>query len=285
MLDTHQKLLIEKQVDLRLSFTVSITEQGLLNSCIACALSTAVDFIYQKKSRVFNDSKQHQSSTLFIYYHMRLIENKLPDNIPLTVDESVKALIENGVCSEQLWPYPETINPDQFKEVLRKKCYPTLQRLLARKLQDNTATLDTLLATLPPPKAAEQAKIHSHFTADKLSIDNGLNELKHCLVDGLPFIFGFEQHPTFFFIPKNGKLVIPPTSDERLGGHVVICLGFNDDEQHFICQNSYGNHYGDNGYFYVPYEFITGSFYRFDGTEVANTFGFWSIDLLTAQHE
>jgi len=49
-----------------------------------------------------------------------------------------------------------------------------------------------------------------------------------------------------------------PESDEKvMGGHAVLCIGYDDDEQMFIVRNSWGESWGLGGYFKMPYAFLT----------------------------
>jgi C1A family cysteine protease len=38
-----------------------------------------------------------------------------------------------------------------------------------------------------------------------------------------------------------------------LGGHAVPIIGYNDNMQAFLCENSWGTSWGNNGFFYIPY--------------------------------
>ena len=49
---------------------------------------------------------------------------------------------------------------------------------------------------------------------------------------------------------------IPNQGEELLGGHAVALVGFDDNRSVFIVRNSWGEEWGDKGYFYMPYEFI-----------------------------
>lgn len=42
-----------------------------------------------------------------------------------------------------------------------------------------------------------------------------------------------------------------------IGGHAVLAVGYDNSTQHFIIRNSWGADWGDKGYFYMPYEYIT----------------------------
>ena len=48
----------------------------------------------------------------------------------------------------------------------------------------------------------------------------------------------------------------PSQGDKLIGGHAVVLVGFKENEKVFVVRNSWGKGWGDNGYFYMPYDFI-----------------------------
>ena len=40
---------------------------------------------------------------------------------------------------------------------------------------------------------------------------------------------------------------------KRLGGHAVLLVGYNDEEEYFIVKNSWGTDWGENGFFRIDY--------------------------------
>jgi C1A family cysteine protease len=41
-----------------------------------------------------------------------------------------------------------------------------------------------------------------------------------------------------------------------LGGHCVLLVGYDDTTQQFTCMNSWGPHWGLDGFFKIPYNYI-----------------------------
>src|ERR1017187_6021224 len=49
---------------------------------------------------------------------------------------------------------------------------------------------------------------------------------------------------------------IPEPGEEQQGGHEVLCLGYDQTKQLALIQNSWGNGWGQRGYFWMPFEVI-----------------------------
>jgi C1A family cysteine protease len=49
---------------------------------------------------------------------------------------------------------------------------------------------------------------------------------------------------------------MPQTSEQVLGGHAVLAVGYDDQSQRFIVRNSWGNNWGMAGYFTIPYAYL-----------------------------
>lgn len=81
-----------------------------------------------------------------------------------------------------------------------------------------------------------------------------LNQFKQCLIGGYPFIFDITVYESLENdeVTQTGIVPMPDPSDQCLGGHAIMCVGFNDDKKWFIIRNSLG----DKGYFYLPYEYV-----------------------------
>ena len=52
-------------------------------------------------------------------------------------------------------------------------------------------------------------------------------------------------------------MVMPQANDQQLGGHAVTAVGYDDFKECFIVRNSWGEGWGDKGYFYMPYQYIS----------------------------
>ena len=76
------------------------------------------------------------------------------------------------------------------------------------------------------------------------------NMVKNAIVEYGPVISGIAIYEDFYDY-ENG--IYERNSNNYLGGHIVAIVGFNDAEQYWICKNSWGDDWGENGYFRIRY--------------------------------
>jgi C1A family cysteine protease len=206
-----------KLVDLR-STCPAIYNQDKLGSCTANAIAAAYEYDEIKQ----NEKNVFIPSRLFIYYNERKIEKTIDTDSGAEIRDGIKSISIDGVCSEDLWTYDIT----KFTECPTQNCY-------------------------------DEAKNHKSIEYKK--VVQSLEQLKQCLVEGFPFIFGFNVYSSFETqtVAETGNMPMPKEGEELLGGHAVCAVGFDDNKQVFIIRNSWGDNWGDKGYFYMPYAFIT----------------------------
>lgn len=205
-----------KQVDLR-SKCPSIYDQGHLGSCTA----NAIGFCYHFDELAQNEKSPFQPSRLFIYYNERDIEGHIDEDSGAEIHDGVSSICKVGVCSEDDWPY----DINRFTEKPHKSCYESARE---------------------------------HHSIQYRAVSQSIDQLKAALIDGFPVVFGFLVYESFESpeVAQTGIMPIPKEGEQLLGGHAVALVGFDDDKQWFIVRNSWGEGWGDKGYFYMPYSFI-----------------------------
>jgi len=210
--------------DLRGEEHFHVYDQGQLGSCTANALAAAFHF-----DQVRQGLKSFRPSRLFIYYNEREMEGKVEEDSGATLRDGIKCLAEQGVCLERKWPY----NVEAFATKPKRSCY--------RRALKNTAK--------------QYARV-----------PQTLDEMKGCINAGFPFVFGFVVLPSFQTqeVAKTGEMVMPQGDEAAQGGHAVMCVGYDDERQVFIVRNSWGKQWGDQGYFYMPYDYMTHPDLTFD---------------------
>ena len=90
------------------------------------------------------------------------------------------------------------------------------------------------------------------------SVTQNLADMQGCLASGYPFVFGFTVYESFesAAVARTGKVPMPKSSEQVVGGHAVLAVGYNNDQSVFIVRNSWGDGWGAKGYFYMPYAYL-----------------------------
>ena len=160
-------------------------------------------------------------SRLFIYYYERLFIGTVNYDSGAYIRDGIKACYTYGAPTENLWPY----NISKFRNAPSKE-----------------ALLD-----------AAKRKVTSYQRA----ID--FDAVVDAITSGYPVTVGFSVYSSFETnsVAKTGIMPYPNTSKEKLlGGHAVLLVGYNKNNNTFIARNSWGTSWGDKGYFYMPFQVI-----------------------------
>jgi C1A family cysteine protease len=194
-----------------------VYDQGQLGSCTANAIAGAIQFEQMKQQL----AQIFTPSRLFIYYNERVIEHTVASDSGAQIRDGIKCIAKQGDCPETEWPY----NITKFKTKPPKNCY-------ADALQYKAVSYQRLTPVLP--------------------------QLKGCLASGFPFVFGFTVYESFESaqVAKTGHASLPKSGEASIGGHAVMCVGYDDVKQWFIVRNSWGPKWGMKGYFTLPYPYL-----------------------------
>ena len=200
----------------------AIWDQGEIGSCTANAIGAALEF-----DRLKQKLRPIMPSRLFIYYNERLIENTVNEDSGAMIRDGIKSVAKQGVCSEKLWPYdpkPFPPNPHLTKE--------------------------------PTAACYQQALKHTAVRYERVS--RNLSQMKGCLAAGFPFVIGFTVYESFESdeVAKTGKAPMPSPRESVIGGHAVLTVGYDDQENRFRMRNSWGTSWGMKGYFTMPYSYL-----------------------------
>ena len=194
-----------------------IYDQGQLGSCTGNAIAGAVDYDNHKITGDFLTP-----SRLWVYYQERVIEGTVSQDSGGQIRDGMKAVAQLGVCPETDWPY-----------------------------------VITTFAQTPPQKDYTDAFKDRALTYEAVTQD--LFALKSVLATSLPIVFGFTVYESFESpaVAASGVVPMPAPSEKVVGGHAVVLVGYNDAEDRFRVRNSWGTGWGQNGYFEMPYLYVT----------------------------
>ena len=212
------------------------SDQETLGSCSSNAILDLVRYV-----RDTEGMKPEALSRIFLYFNARNLERHVDSDAGANISTGLRALQTYGVCSEAVCPYDIT----QFKTKPSQVAYNEALR---------TIDLDTF------------SVIH---------IQQSLDVMKYTLsVLKKPFVFSMKLFASF-----NSNVVkstgIVPTPKKRATGscysrpkglHAVLAVGYDDEKKMFTIRNSWGDGWGDHGYFYLPYDYmvdpnLTGDFW------------------------
>jgi len=187
-----------------------------LGSCTANAIAGAVQFDLMKQQLPV-----FAPSRLFIYFNERVMEHSVASDAGARIRDGIKAVSKQGVCSETVWPY----------DVAR----------FAEK----------------PPVAAYQEALGQR-ALQYHTVLRRITQMKGCLAAGFPFVFGFTVYTAFESkaVERTGVVDLPHGGEKLLGGHAVLAVGYDDATQRFIVRNSWGEKWGQSGYFTMPYAYL-----------------------------
>lgn len=207
-------------VDLRSQLS-PIDEQFSLGSCVGNALASIYEYFY-----FYSTGQRKSFSRLFIYYNARMLEDEISQRNATENDSgadlqfALVSLIKYGCCEEQYWPFEEH------------------------------------LINLPPNHHA-YSNSQNYRLNEFRRLSNDIRQLRECLAEGYPFVMAIKIFPSFAF-NHHGHIPMPKKHEKSSQyRHAVVCVGYIHSERVFIIRNSHGIHWGDHGYGYLPYDYIT----------------------------
>ena len=160
-------------------------------------------------------------SVLFLYFNTRMLDGNTSQDNGSTLSQAVNAVNKYGICSNERWPY-----------------------------------LTNMWATQPNVQCYVEGL--KHQTIGYSHVEQTGDQMKACLASGYPFVIGIYIYQSFENpdVERTGNVPMPGAGEAMLGGHAIVCVGYDDSRGIWICRNSWGTGWGDAGYFYLPYGYL-----------------------------
>jgi C1A family cysteine protease len=232
MLPARQVGKLPAAADLR-PWCSQIHHQGALGSCTAHAGAALVEYFAQ---RAFG--KHMQVSRLFLYKAARNLMHQTGDTGAF-IRNTMGALVLFGIPPEEYWPY----EIEDFEKEPPAFCYAFAQ---------NYQTISYY--RFDPPGSNKQQV---------------LDGVKNALNSGLPSMFGFTVYNSISQSGSEGHIPYPTAGEKIMGGHAMVAVGYDDHRKirnrnagaektvgAFLIRNSWGTTWGDQGYGWLPYDYL-----------------------------
>ncbi len=195
--------------------------QGSLGSCGPNTAAEAIQF-----DQGLESLPVRTPSRLGIYWCARYLQGTVSEDSGVDNRSLMKALASYGFADESLWPY------------------------VVPRFRDKPGDLYF--------QAAASNRIRNYA-----SVPQNLDQMRGCLAAGRPFIFGFDCYPQIESdeAAVTGMIRDPGFGETPIGGHDMLCVGYNDALQLFILRQHWrrpdGSRWGDRGRGYISYRYAT----------------------------
>lgn len=215
------------------AFFPAVVDQNPLNSCTAATTAGLISY-FQRKAY----GRSLDASVLFLYKGARNLLGVRGDSGAL-LRMTMQALRLFGAVPEPIWP----------SQPLRLDAEPQAFHYAYA--------------------ANYKAKVYYRLDEPGMDADSLLARVRTNLAAQLPSMFGFFLFPSLALAGPDGGIPRPSRAERPTGSHALVAVGYDDAKAirngidgrttlgALRVRNSWGPAWGEGGYGWLPYEFVT----------------------------
>lgn len=214
---------LPRKVDLTVRHKFTVMDQGMIGSCVAHAVASAIEFAQAMRPNdpavpdFLEADRKFPVSRLFLYYEARTAIGMESIDSGCYIRDALRVAYNVGVPRESGWRYVE----EEY-------------------------------STKPPRRSYKYAPYHKITSYRSVGVN--VEQVKAALALGLPVVIGVSVFSSFFH--SGGDIPFPTATDDYLGGHAILLVGYDDDAKRFKFLNSWGTGWGHAGYGTLPYAYV-----------------------------
>jgi len=187
-----------------------VKDQGQRPTCLACAVTAGHEYI-----------RGDERCLSVEYLHWASVTRDGSSNQGVSLNTTVRVLLELGQPYEERWPYQTWVS-------------------------------DATLICEPPTTIYPQDCFRVGWTYE---IRSSIEDLKLHMEAGRAVVIGIRLFGAFHTTP-DGRIPLPDSGESDCGRHAVLLVGYDDCEESFTFRNSWGVTWGDAGYGWLPYSYV-----------------------------
>lgn len=183
---------------------------------IGSCTANAANAVVQYVEKHDRDPDADRLSRLWTYWFSREKIGTTGSDSGAFTRDAFKVLAERGAPRERYWPY-------------------NVSQLMVK------------------PTAGSVSALHHQLLEYRRVNELSEHDMRACLAEGYPFVFGFAVYDSFMRVGADGQWM-PAANEPIVGYHAVVCVGYRPSE--WIVRNSWGASWGNAGHFFVPRNFM-----------------------------
>jgi C1A family cysteine protease len=197
-----------------------IEDQGEGGTCVAFATTALTEAILFK--RLHNRNVDISERALYSLVK-EIYEPGTDDQAGLYGADALMCLEKTGYVPSSEWPYGTPTDPSD----------------------------PSLYAPVPHNLIKTDHELHG-FTR----VENDSLSLQLALFEQGPITIGINWYQEWTNIDPGPDIILNPNPDPANleGGHEIVIVGYSKEKQAFRLRNSWGTSWGDNGYFWMPFD-------------------------------